>query len=584
METGHSTGLLRQRRRNETNNGNNNNLRGTQQTETQTFAQETAQPPHVYQPPRRNRPMRTSHLYCLVSSVVAFLAIVTSSGNANNIPSQPSISSQNDNPSIKFQKSRSKTDLLSNSQGEENTEISPKLVQGIGVAENENQSMLDILQNPTPAPGQGILFPYTFFFNEDKKSRKTSKANGYDLEFNKKPGSQNKNKSNQLPMFLRWIDPLGMKFKELLSSNSKDTKDALNHRASRDRLKNFKSIPFFSFILSLVDDAFLYPNEGGGTTQVIDKIITSTPRLLAIANLLLAVTYLLHSLVADLFLGPTDTNATAFGGNVQNQNMNDLNRNLAADDQRHRRSGRERLGGFLIFKLLLISAVVEPDTLDLLILLSWYTLLSFLRSLSYLAACTTNHTSQAGLSPRRGVSRLLLLVLCCNFTAAACCVALFHGAGIGMVLLLTCDCLLLALDVFVHLARHVTQVLEEKHSQALSVIEERQIQLHAMNRDHTDVTVLQNNQGQIRYLDQQFEVLEANHSRRLQILEKFVFIIELMNALLTICHFLHIWSLHGLTCGLVDGVLALHLHTAISAASRKVSFSSFLTSHDISFC
>ena len=38
----------------------------------------------------------------------------------------------------------------------------------------------------------------------------------------------------------------------------------------------------------------------------------------------------------------------------------------------------------MVFKLLLISAVVEPDTLDLLILLSWYTLLSFLRSLAHL--------------------------------------------------------------------------------------------------------------------------------------------------------------------------------------------------------
>ena len=39
--------------------------------------------------------------------------------------------------------------------------------------------------------------------------------------------------------------------------------------------------------------------------------------------------------------------------------------------------GSEKMGGFLVFKLLLISAVVAPDTLDLLILLSWYTLLNF---------------------------------------------------------------------------------------------------------------------------------------------------------------------------------------------------------------
>lgn len=43
----------------------------------------------------------------------------------------------------------------------------------------------------------------------------------------------------------------------------------------------------------------------------------------------------------------------------------------ASTSNRIHRSGRERLGGYLLFKLLLISAVVDPDTLDLLILLSW---------------------------------------------------------------------------------------------------------------------------------------------------------------------------------------------------------------------
>ena len=38
-------------------------------------------------------------------------------------------------------------------------------------------------------------------------------------------------------------------------------------------------------------------------TQIADKILRSTPRLLSLANLLLAVTYLLHSTVVTLFLG-----------------------------------------------------------------------------------------------------------------------------------------------------------------------------------------------------------------------------------------------------------------------------------------
>ena len=66
---------------------------------------------------------------------------------------------------------------------------------------------------------------------------------------------------------------------------------------------------------------------------------------------------------------------------------------------------------FLVFKLLLISAVVAPDTLDLLILLTWYTTLSCLRSLDHLANATTTHLSALGQPPRPGVVQLLLLVL-----------------------------------------------------------------------------------------------------------------------------------------------------------------------------
>ena len=83
----------------------------------------------------------------------------------------------------------------------------------------------------------------------------------------------------------------------------------------------------------MVDNAILYPNEEGGATQVIDKIISSTPRLLAIANLLLAVTYLLYSAVADLFLGST-ADATYLQNNNNNNNNNNTNNNNLNDVNR----------------------------------------------------------------------------------------------------------------------------------------------------------------------------------------------------------------------------------------------------------
>ena len=145
-------------------------------------------------------------------------------------------------------------------------------------------------------------------------------------------------------------------------------------------------------------------------------------------------------------------------------------------------TGRERLGSFLVFKLLLISAVAEPNTLDLLILLSWYTLLSFLRSLAHLASATTSHTTQSGQPPRTGVLQLLLVVLLCDFVAAAACVALFWPAGPGKVVLLTCDCALLAVEVLGHILKHGRQVLEDMHEHTIAEMEEQQLQIHNRQR------------------------------------------------------------------------------------------------------
>jgi len=366
-----------------------------------------------------------------------------------------------------------------------------------------------------------------------------------------------------------------------------------------------------SSLLSQSSSIFHYGNRNIAktTTEIIDKILNSNMRLFAIANLLLAVTFLLHSAVADLFLNESTRNGM---GTTENGNVSPRNRLLigmeggvgASASNRINRSGRERLGGYLLFKLLLVSAVVEPGTLDLLILLSWYTLLSFLKSLSYLAGVTTAHASASGQSPQRGVLKLLLVVLIFDITAALLCAALFHGAGLSMVLLLTCDCMLLAVDVLTHLTRYSQQVLEDRHQARLLEIEGRQIQLHAEMRNawqsNVEVTREDNSVGieahddvdrqeerregsneeatmsneelreESRQFDHEMEMMEAIHSRRLAILDHTAFVFDLLSALLTIAHFLHIWFLHGISFNLVDGVLALHLHTAISAAGKKI--------------
>ena len=74
-----------------------------------------------------------------------------------------------------------------------------------------------------------------------------------------------------------------------------------------------------------------------------------------------------------------------------------------------------------------------------------------------------------------------------------------------------------------------------------------------------------------RQLDRQMEMLEQQHMRKTSVLETAVFSLKLLTDLITVAHFAHIWSLHGVQFTLIDGVLALHLHSAMSHAAKKIA-------------
>jgi hypothetical protein len=181
-----------------------------------------------------------------------------------------------------------------------------------------------------------------------------------------------------------------------------------------------------------------------------------------------------------------------------------------------------------------------------------------------------------------------------------------------MVLLLTCDCALLAIQVICHIARHAGQALEFRHGHAVQSIEDQQLRLHndmrsasaaaaaaindTTNEHHPtnhDVTSSQQDHGlpyfmyseeaqmESRRLDQQMELMEAAHTRSLSMLDTIVFFLEVFANGLTVAHFLHIWSLHGMQFTLIDGVLALHLHSALAAAAKKVRFIVYLVYHSL---
>jgi hypothetical protein len=73
------------------------------------------------------------------------------------------------------------------------------------------------------------------------------------------------------------------------------------------------------------------------------------------------------------------------------------------------------------------------------------------------------------------------------------------------------------------------------------------------NNDDYDPTLLFPAREEV---ERRIQVLEEGYNRRVAILETTIFSLQLLAHFLTVAHFLHIWSLHGVQFTLIDGVLA----------------------------
>ena len=634
--------------------GNNNNNSDTTRPQVAVVAHQQQQqlPPQLhlqqhqqqnhYQQQQQQQQWRTSHIYCFVSALLAILAIITSASSP-----VASFAARNFNGS-KFLMDQQL--LGTNGDSSAAVEMASGTSKTVDSGEQQHHQLMS--NNPVPSPYKsdaldtewwrqamdflffanptGRLPSWVFDTTASSLSAPSSSGTSSERSSNSRaPSNTNANKQTQQNQNQQ---PWPWRKLAFLVNNNNIKQDDLAPKQTpqqQSATAGSDSPPASSSWWSNWLDASLLQAKPTALTDLIDKVLTSTPRLLAIANLLLALTYQMHTAVADWFLG-AGVYPPPNGGEWA-------------------MTGRERLGSFLVFKLLLISAVVAPDTLDLLILLSWYTLLSFLRSLAHLAAATTSHTTQSGQPPRTGVLQLLMVVLLCDFVAAAACAALFQPAGVSMVILLTCDCALLAVEILGHVLKHVRQVLEDMHEHTIAEMEEQQLQIHQRQRrlerqqqqqqqaatmtgDDTTTTraaaasisagetedrrpaaarerqpraaggedwdmleddlsleddsdgedgddgirtLPRNNQHLLmedsRRLDQSMDSLELAHTRRLAILDTTIFCLQLLVHAITVGHFLHIWTLHGIQFTLIDGVLALHLHSALSAATKQIA-------------
>ena len=305
--------------------------------------------------------------------------------------------------------------------------------------------------------------------------------------------------------------------------------------------------------------------------DIIERVSASTPQLVAFSNLLLAAAYLLLVITADAFLGagvPTDRPAGQAGIPV---GASDLHVNDRAGRRQH---GRQRFGGFLFFKLLLVSAVLEPSAPDFLLLLAWYSFLSLLRSLAHLAGVRAKVAAHGELSPP-GARWLLALVPAAAASAGVgagrAVLRRVEGAvGLHMATLLTSDCVLLLFDALTHGIAARAALVEEGHRAAAAALEARRAELREESQG-SGWPGISREEEELSRLDAYGTVGEAAHARRLAQLDAATHALEVISLLLKAAHFLHVWVLNG-GISLVNGVLLLHLHSTVSLLTKKVSF------------
>lgn len=327
---------------------------------------------------------------------------------------------------------------------------------------------------------------------------------------------------------------------------------------------------------------------------LFEKILTSSARLLTIVNLALCLTFLVHSYVAYFFLGR------------HLEHTSRPRRGLAGSADLHCTPvyAIRLVGGYILFKLMLITSVLSPlHAVDVLILLSWYTGLCFLRSLAYMAHVSLNRLisvasmqqqdggnelesdAQGFISKQKnGILQLLLLTLVCTIASGVGCVFFFYKAGLPTVTLLGMDAIILTIDISRYLFTYVQGIIVETYYRdRISQLEERQLdqsdighassqhQIHNPTNhvDHRDSS--RTTEGiESEQFEREIELTEREHRLYANLFQSFSYGFEIVSSLVTACHFIHIWHWHGLRFGLVDSVLLLHLHSALSTIRTKI--------------
>jgi len=192
-----------------------------------------------------------------------------------------------------------------------------------------------------------------------------------------------------------------------------------------------------------------------------------------------------------------------------------------------------RLLKYVLFKIVFIGAILEiPHLRELLIWVSWFSILGFLRIFSHLAkdrfGYLVTYMPNAVWSVHARVLTLLFIILGADILWFSLCLSVFHSAGLSVLLLMTFECLTLFLNTIQTVAKYV---------------------IHLMDR-YWQEGVWEHRTTYIYYIE---------------------FTLDTGILLLTLAHYLHIYYLHGVSLTLIDAVLFLHMRLAFLSLAQKLS-------------
>ena len=256
--------------------------------------------------------------------------------------------------------------------------------------------------------------------------------------------------------------------------------------------------------------------------EVLKNLATSEIKLLLVANMAANCVLLTFKSVLFLILGK----------------LRDIERS----------SLNEQIINYVLFKVVFIGAVLEPDVIELLLWSSWFCLIGFFKMLTFIAKSRAEHHNVSPIITKSERVKLLGLLFCIlGFDLIWSCsaVLVFEEAGLSTLCLLLFEPVLVAIESILIIAKYFING-----------------QLGASN-DNSDSEL---DDGGITLNDQEESVV-----LHFSILYYAELLSTLLKLSLKLSHFIHIWTLNGLSFTLIDAILFLNMRSAILKLKSKIT-------------